>query len=110
MDDAVVVPDDPARYTLELAGDGRAAVRADCNRGSGTYTLDGRSLSFGPLATTRALCPPGSISDRYLAQLGLVASWTERDGHLFLATRADGAILEFRPAPVANPPPPGQLR
>lgn len=110
IDGAVLVPDDPARYTFELAGDGRAAVRADCNRGSGTYALDGPALSFGPLATTRAMCPPGSISDRYLAELGLVATWTERDGTLVLATRAGGATLEFRPAPAAAGPPPGQLR
>jgi heat shock protein HslJ len=99
MDDAVLIPDHPARYTLELGSDGRASVRADCNRGSGSYRLEGRSLAFGPLATTRATCPPGSLSDRYLAQLSQVASWLERDGKLHLAARADGAILEFQPAP-----------
>ncbi len=99
MDDTVLVPDHPSKYTLELGSDGRASVRADCNRGSGSYKLEGRSLSFGPMATTRAMCPPGSLSDRYLAQLGHVVSWLERDGRLHLATRADGAILEFQPAP-----------
>jgi heat shock protein HslJ len=99
MDDAVFVPEHPSKYTLDLGSDGRASVRADCNRGSGSYKLDGRSLTFGPLATTRAMCPPGSLSDRYLAQLAHVASWLERDGRLHLATRADGAILEFQPAP-----------
>ena len=99
MDGVVLVPDHPTKYTLELGSDGRASVRADCNRGSGSYRLEGRSLAFGPLATTRAMCPPGSISDRYLAQLAQVASWLERDGRLHLATRADGSILEFQPAP-----------
>jgi heat shock protein HslJ len=99
MDDAVFVPEHPSKYTLDLGSDGRASVRADCNRGSGSYKLDGRSLTFGPLATTRAMCPPDSLSDRYLAQLAHVASWLERDGRLHLATRADGAILEFQPAP-----------
>ena len=99
MDDAVLVPDHPSKFTLELGSDGQASVRADCNRGSGSYRLDGRSLTFGPMATTRATCQPGSLSDRYLAQLAHVASWLERDGKLHLATRADGAILEFQPAP-----------
>jgi heat shock protein HslJ len=98
MDGAVLVPDAPGRYTLELGGDGRASVQADCNRGSGPFQLEGASLTFGAMATTRAMCPPGSLSDRYLAQLGLVATWTEKDGKLHLATRADGAILEFQPA------------
>ena len=56
------------------AGAGRAtdAPRSGptATGGAGTYKLDGRSLAFGPLATTRAMCPPGSLSDRYLAQLG----------------------------------------
>jgi heat shock protein HslJ len=99
MDDAVFIPDHPSKYTLELGSDGRASVRADCNRGSGSYRLEGRSLTFGPMATTRAMCPPGSLSDRYLVQLAYVASWLMRDGRLHLATRADGSILEFQPAP-----------
>jgi heat shock protein HslJ len=110
MDDTVHVPDDSALYTLELGNDGRASVRADCNRGNAPYTLEGRSLTFGPFATTRAMCPPGSISDRYLQQLGFVASHLERDGKLHLATRADGSILEFRPAPGPDGTPPAQLR
>jgi heat shock protein HslJ len=99
MDGAVHVPDHPAKYTLELGGDGRASVRADCNRGTASYLIDGPSLAFGPISTTRATCSPGSLSDRYLQQLGLVASYLERDGKLHLATRTDGAVLDFQPAP-----------
>jgi heat shock protein HslJ len=102
MDGAVHVPDHPAKYTLELGSDGRASVRADCNRGSATYVIDGRSLTFGPIATTRTTCAPASLSERYVQQLGLVASYLERDGRLHLATRADGAILEFQPAPGSD--------
>jgi para-nitrobenzyl esterase len=96
MDDTVLTPDDPSRYTLRLVPGGRAELRADCNRGAGGYALDGSALSFGPLATTRAACPPGSLSDRYLQQLGFVRSFVLKDGRLHLATMADGAILEFR--------------
>jgi heat shock protein HslJ len=94
-----LVPETPSRYTLELGRDGRALVRADCNRASCPYRLERESLGFGPLAGTRAACPPGSLSDRYLQELGLVDSWSEKDGRLFLATRADGASLELQPAP-----------
>ncbi len=95
-DDAVLTPPEPARYTLRLDPAGRAEVLADCNRAAGSYTLDGPRLGFGPLASTRAACPPGSLSDKYLQQLGFVRSWLVRDGRLHLATLADGAILEFR--------------
>ncbi len=55
-------------------------------------------LNFGPIASTRAQCPPGSLSDIYLAQFEWVRSYVMQDGHLFLATMADGSITEFASA------------
>ena len=95
-DDSLLVPDDPARYTLRLRRDGRAEIGADCNRATASYALSGSALTFGPLAGTRAFCPPPSISDRFLQQLGFVTSFVVKGGRLHLATRADDAILEFR--------------
>ena len=51
--DVKVVPDVPERYTLEFQPGGRVNVRADCNRGSGSYLLNGSTLTFGPIALTR---------------------------------------------------------
>jgi heat shock protein HslJ len=99
MDDTEKRPHDPSRYTLQLLSDGAAAVRADCNRGRGSYQLDGPRLTFGPLATTRAMCPPGSLSDDYLKQLAIAASWRIADGRLAIATAMDSSILFFVPAP-----------
>jgi para-nitrobenzyl esterase len=97
MDDTVSTPDDPAKYTLNFGPDGRVAVRADCNRGTGTWTARGASLEFGPIALTRAMCPPGSLHDTYVAQLAYVRSFVLEDGNLHLATMADGAIIDFAP-------------
>ncbi len=102
MDDTVQVPDDRSMYTLQFGEDGTVAVRADCNRGTGGWTSEGASLAFGPLATTRAMCPPGSLHDAYIAQLSYVRSYVLRDGMLHLATMADGAILDFEPLPDAE--------
>jgi len=100
MDDRVDVPDSPAKYTLEFRPDGTAQVVADCNRAAGTWTSESASrLQFGPLASTRALCPPESLSERYLAQFEWVRSYVLEGGHLFLATMADGSIIEFEPVP-----------
>lgn len=95
MDDRTYAPGEGI-YTLEFGADGLVAAVVDCNRGRASYvaTEDG-SLTFGPLALTRMQCPPDSLHDRYLAQLGFVRSFVLRDGGLFLATMADGAILEF---------------
>lgn len=100
MDDTVYLPDDRDAYTLKLAPDGKLAVRADCNRGKGTWEREGSSgLRFGPLALTKVLCPPQSLHDRFVSDLSYVRSFVLRDGKLFLATMADGAILELEPVP-----------
>ena len=98
-DDTLLKPEDPARYTLELLPDGRAAVRADCNRGGGTYVLNGSSLSLKVLASTEAACPPESLDDRYKKALNQAASWMLRDGKLHIAMALDSGILSFSPAP-----------
>ncbi len=103
MDDSVDEPEDRSLYTLAFGADGRAAMRADCNRGTGAWTSDAPPhLTFGPIASTKAMCPPESLSDKYLAQFGWVRSYVMKDGNLFLATMADGSIIEFEPAPATD--------
>ena len=98
MNDTVHQPRDASRYTLSFRADGRAAIRADCNRGTAHWRSDAPAhVELGAIATTRALCPPGSISERFLAQLQWVRSYVLEDEHLFLATRADGSIIELEP-------------
>lgn len=103
MNDEVFRPDDGSLYTIAFGADGTAQVRADCNRATGGWTSSrSGQLQFGQLAATQAMCPPGSLHDRFMAQLPWVRSYVMRDGHLFLATMADGSIIEFAPlAPVA---------
>lgn len=71
-----------------------------CNRGRGTWTSAGESqIEFGPMALTRALCPPGSLHDQIVRQWGNIRSYAVRNGHLFLALKADGGIYELEPIP-----------
>lgn len=101
MDGSVFKPQDRSHYTLTFAADGKMLLRADCNRGGGTWKSQGPSqMQFGPIATTRMKCSPDSLSERYLAQFEWIRSYVTRDGHLFLATMADGAIIEFEPVPA----------
>lgn len=106
MDDAqgTTRPADPAAYQLRFGADGRATLRVDCNRAMGTWqatpSADGRSgsLQFGPLAGTRAMCPPGSLEPQLMRQLPFVRSYLLRDGQLHLSLMADGGILSWAPA------------
>lgn len=100
MNDTEEVPDDPSKYTLAFGEDGTVSLLADCNRGTGTYTsANPGELTFGPIATTRMACPPGSIGSVYHAQFEWVRSYVLEGGNLYLATMADGSIIGFEPAP-----------
>ena len=100
MDDTTLTPDDRAKYTIEFADGGKLIARVDCNRGSGTWKSSGPSqIEFGPLALTRAQCPPNSLHDQIVKQWGNIRSYVMRDGHLFLALKMDGGIYEFEPIP-----------
>ena len=102
MDDAqgTTAPVAGKVYTLDFGTDGRLAMQLDCNRGNANYSEGpisetGGALTIGPIASTRALCPPPDMGELLAAQLPNVASYTMRDGHLFLALKLDGGIFEF---------------
>jgi len=92
--------DTPDRYTVRFDSGGRLTVRADCNRGTGTYTVSSdRRLMVNPLALTRAMCQPGSMSDRFAAQVSRVTRYEVRGGDLYLTLASDSGTLRFRRGP-----------
>jgi heat shock protein HslJ len=94
-DGTQVQPRDPSRYTIQLASDGRIAVRADCNRGTGTYVLSGRSLAISSLGMTKALCPSGSLDRRFLTDLLAASTFAVRSGTLLLDLGDGAATMRF---------------
>ena len=90
----------PDRYTLEFICDGNVKIRADCNRARGTYTLNGSQLTIqiGPM--TRVACPPDSIADRYLRDLGAAANYFIQDGQLYIDLRDDVGTMVFAPIQI----------
>ena len=69
-DSTTVTVSQPDRFTLELLDStGRTAVRADCNRGAGPFTLNGSALTVGLMAVTRAYCSSAPFDDEYLKLL-----------------------------------------
>jgi heat shock protein HslJ len=93
--------DAPERYTLRFERSGHVSVRADCNRGMTTYSAgaDRRIALHGPIALTRAMCPPGSLSDRFATEVTRGTSYFLRDGDLFLELPFDSGTLQFRRQP-----------
>jgi para-nitrobenzyl esterase len=102
-DDRTLTPDDPTKYTVEFGTDGHLSARVDCNRGIGMWTSTGPTqLELSPLALTRAQCPEGSLHDQIAKQWPFISSYVIKDGHLFLALKADGGIYEFAPMASAR--------
>jgi para-nitrobenzyl esterase len=93
-------PIDKSQYELLFKADGSVLARIDCNRGNGSWKSAGpNQIEFGPMATTRAMCPPGWLQDHVARQLPDIRSYVIKDGHLFLSLTADAGIFEFAPAP-----------
>jgi heat shock protein HslJ len=89
----------PARYTLELAPNGRLLANADCNRGTGAYRIGAGTIAIDPIATTRRACPPGSLDATYLRDLQRATAFQVEGGALLLELAADSGTMHF----VAKP-------
>ena len=86
---------DPSKYTIQFSSDGTFSGQNDCNQIAGSYTTTssgGMTITPGP--STLAACPPGSLSDIYLAGLSGVTSYALTDGRLVLNTT--GGTMTFK--------------
>ena len=97
-------PEDPSLYTMHLNTDGTVSMRLNCNRATGYWSAeastnpDSGHFKFGPLAMTRALCPPPSMDENIAAQSQYIRSYLLKDGRLYLSLMADGGIYAWEPA------------
>lgn len=95
------VPDDPSLYTLSFGTEGDVVMQLNCNRGTGTWNADsfsetGGSLRFGPLAVTRAFCPPPSLDERIARDLDYVRTYILEGDRLYMSLMADGGIYVWQ--------------
>jgi heat shock protein HslJ len=91
-------PGNAASYVLNFQRDGGLAVQADCNTGTGTYTIDGATLALGTLTSTQTVCPGTSLSEVFLQQLQSSGPVHLRDGKLLINLKNDAGTMEFVPA------------
>jgi len=94
--------DNPSTYTVTFGDDGRAAFQVDCNRGNASWETssaapDSGTLTFGPIALTRMMCPQPSEDTRVAAALGYVRSYLLSDGKLHLSMLADSGVMHWEP-------------
>ena len=89
-----VVPD-PENYTLAFKSDGAYSIKADCNLGSGGYTLDGNELTLAPGLITLAYCGPDSLDSQYLSLLSNVTTVSMENNQLVLGIGENGDRMLF---------------
>jgi heat shock protein HslJ len=90
-------PGTPDGFTLSFGQDGRLAVKLDCNRGNGPWQAvatdaTGGTLSLGPVATTRAMCPPDAVGSRLAQDLPALRTWRLQDNRLHTGLPADAGV------------------
>jgi heat shock protein HslJ len=100
-----VLPDAVATATFEDSG--MVSGNTGCNGFLGSYTTEGTSISFGPLATTRRACPSDASSAQeqaIIAAFGASASF-EVVGERTTLRSADGAtqLVVLRPSIQPTP-------
>jgi heat shock protein HslJ len=95
--DTKALPPNPDHYNLKLLPDCKVNIRADCNRGGGVYTLDGRKISIEITHTTRAACPPESLEQPYIRDLNAAAIYFMRDDALYIDLKYDTGTMKFTP-------------
>jgi heat shock protein HslJ len=83
--------------TLTFTPDGQASGSAGCNSYTGSYEADGSQLKFGPLASTKRMCPEGVmvLEQAFLDALGKTASYEISEGQLMLLDSAGQTLLTF---------------
>jgi heat shock protein HslJ len=90
-----ITVDDPEKYTVEFQPDGQVSVQADCNAGSGTYTLHRSSISIEIMAMTMAACPPDSLSDEFVKNLNAAAITFREGENMFIDLEFDSGTMRF---------------
>ena len=97
----------PAEVTVDATFDTAAlsvAGSSGCNLYNGPFTMDGGSMTIGPVAGTMRACeaPAATVEGAYLANLELVRSYTATADSLQLFDEGGTAILEFAIAETAE--------
>jgi heat shock protein HslJ len=86
-----------SEITAGFDADGTASGSAGCNRYHATYTTSDGSLSFGPFATTKMMCPDDVMTQEqaFLTAMGEVAGYSIDGSTLTLVDGAGAMLLDF---------------
>ncbi len=91
-----VTPKKADKFSLAFSKDGRVAISTDCNGMGSEYTLNGNSLSFGPIMATQMYCE-GSQESAFSSMLSSISSYFfNSNGELVLNLKYDSGSMIFK--------------
>jgi heat shock protein HslJ len=85
----------PGKYAVVFKADGKVEITADCNKAAGTYKLQGSRIQVQIGPSTLAACPPGSMADQFLANLGSATLHFLDGDALYIELFADSGVMKF---------------
>ncbi len=95
-DGATKTPKKSDAFTLNFTNDGGVSITTDCNRMSGTYKVDGNTLTFSSLMSTKMYCE-GSQEQDFAKALAQVATFFfTSKGELVLELKMDSGSMTFK--------------
>ena len=86
---------DRLQTTLDISPEGRATGFGGCNNFMGSVTIDGTTVSFGPLASTRKACTPAVMDqeNKFHQALSAAKTWRIDEQSKLLLTNSAGNIV-----------------
>lgn len=97
FNNSVFTPEDPEKYLLRFRIENRLQIEADCNQAGATWNVDGESISFTELVSTRKLCIAPSLFNRYIMVLQQTETINREDDTLILRSSNGVDWMEFEP-------------
>ena len=93
-------PANPEDYRIAFDAAGSFAAQADCNRVLGDWSLKRQELAIQPGPTTRAACPPESLSDSFIQWLAEASgAYIDEGGKLLVVAMQDEKFGQLLFAP-----------
>ncbi|KAF5053314.1 META domain protein [anaerobic digester metagenome] len=87
----------PDHYTVSFDANGTYNLRADCNNGTGTFSVDGKKLTLAPANLTEVYCGDRSLDRNLVDALGGVTAFeTDAQGRLVLLMTNSNERLVFK--------------
>jgi heat shock protein HslJ len=93
--DTEIVAVDSSKYGVAFHADGSLEIHTDCNKVSGGYKAEGKSISITLGPSTLMACPPNSQEQKFLKDLEGVVIWFFEKGTLYLDLKYDTGTMNF---------------